>query len=105
MEPEIHRLDREAMLAEHRAVAERVQREVDEAVATAAEKRRASFEQFFDHMRVKAATRLEYEHFRTPAPADRAVDHTPSLPVVRRSGAKKDVEAGADPLSRAIGRR
>jgi hypothetical protein len=41
MEPELHRLDREAMLAEHAAVAERVQREVDALAASAAAKRRA----------------------------------------------------------------
>jgi hypothetical protein len=45
MEPEAHRLDREAMLAEHQAVARRIQREVDDAVDAAAETRRASFEQ------------------------------------------------------------
>jgi hypothetical protein len=67
MEPETHRLDREAMLAEHRTVAERIQREVDEVVAAAAEKRRASFEQFFDHMRTEAAAWREYEHLRTLA--------------------------------------
>jgi hypothetical protein len=61
MEPETHRLDREAMLADRRAVAERVQREVDEAVAAAAEKRHAAFERFVDDLRAKAAIQREYE--------------------------------------------
>lgn len=41
MEPEVHRLDREQLLADHVAVAERVRREVDEMTAAAAEKRGA----------------------------------------------------------------
>jgi hypothetical protein len=51
MEPESHRLDREAMLAEHSAVAERVSREVDETVAAAAEKRRAYLDGFVYRVR------------------------------------------------------
>jgi len=65
MEPETHRFDREAMLADRRAVAERVQREVDELVAAAAEKRRVSFERFVDDLRVRAATEREYERVRS----------------------------------------
>jgi hypothetical protein len=92
VEPETHRLDREAMLAEHQAVAERVRREVDEAVAAAAEKRRASFEQFFDHMRAQAATRREYERIRTPTASERTVNLTPSLPGARRSGPQEEAD-------------
>lgn len=44
MEQEYHRLDREAMLADRAAVAERVRREVDAEVEAAAEKRRAFFD-------------------------------------------------------------
>ena len=51
MEPQSHQLDREAMLADHEAVAERVRREVDEMVAAAAEKRHAHFDQVIDHLR------------------------------------------------------
>lgn len=51
MEPQSHRLDREAMLADHEAVAERVRRDVDEMVAAAAEKRHAHFDQVIDHLR------------------------------------------------------
>jgi hypothetical protein len=54
MEPEAHRLDREALLADHRTVAERIRREVDEMVAVAAEKSRAYAEQVIDRMRADA---------------------------------------------------
>ena len=65
MGPETHRLDREAMLAEHQAVARRIRHEVDDAVAVAAEMRRASFEQFVDHVRAQAAAWRVVEHLRT----------------------------------------
>jgi hypothetical protein len=59
MEPESHRLDREAMLAEHEGVAERVSREVDETVAAAAEKRRAYLDGFVQGVRVEVRAQLE----------------------------------------------
>jgi hypothetical protein len=61
VEPESHRLDRERMLAERRAIAERVGREVDEVVAAAAEKRRRHLEVFVDRMRVRRLLRIEEE--------------------------------------------
>ncbi len=54
MEPESHRLDREGLLADRRVVAERVRREVDEAVAAAAQKRSIFFEAFMNRMRLEA---------------------------------------------------
>lgn len=51
MEPESHKLDREAMHAEHAAVAERVRRELEALEAAAEEKRRTFFGSFVDHLR------------------------------------------------------
>ncbi len=61
MEPEAHRLDREALLADRLRVAQRVQREVDEVAAAAAEKRRSYLEWFVDHMRIEAQGEIERE--------------------------------------------
>ncbi len=61
VEPESHRLDREAMLADHSAVAERVRREVDAAVGAAAEKRREHFGWLVDRMRLETQVQLERE--------------------------------------------
>ena len=51
VEPETHRLDREAMVAEHRAVAERVRRETDEILAAAVAKRREYHRWQFERIR------------------------------------------------------
>ena len=61
MEPEAHRLDREVMLADRLAAAERVRREVAAVTAAAEEKRRAFLDRFIAEMRVDAAWRLERE--------------------------------------------
>jgi hypothetical protein len=61
VEPESHRLDREAMLADRLAAAERVHRETDETIAAAAAKRKAFFDQFVDHMRAETRAQLERE--------------------------------------------
>jgi hypothetical protein len=65
VEPETHRLDREAMLAEHAAVAERVQREVEAVVAAAAEKRREHME--WRLQRTRALLEEEEERLRVLA--------------------------------------
>ena len=52
-------LDRARQLAEHRAVADRVGRDVDEAVRAAAEKRRAYEEHRLARHRIKELVRLE----------------------------------------------
>ena len=61
MEPEAHRLDREARLAERRAIAERVRSDVDAVLDAAAAKRDAYFDWFVTHMRIEAAGDLERE--------------------------------------------
>lgn len=68
MEPESHRLDREAMHAEHAAVAERVRRELEALEAAAEEKRRTFFGSFVDHLRPVAGDQLPRV---APADADR----------------------------------
>jgi hypothetical protein len=84
MEPESHRLDREAILADRLAVAERVRRETNETVAAAAAKRSAFFDQFVDHMRLETRTQLERERLwagMEAAFASRlATDHEPAAP-------------------------
>jgi hypothetical protein len=60
-EPETHRRDREAMLAEHAAVARRVQAEVDGAVAAAAAERRAYFDDFVASLRTNAQLQRDHE--------------------------------------------
>jgi hypothetical protein len=59
MEPESHRLDREAMYADRLAAAERVRREIDETVSAAAEKRRAYLERFVNDLRIEAWAQAE----------------------------------------------
>ena len=54
MEPESHRRDREALLAEHETIAGRVQSEVDALLEVAAAKRRAFLVEFVDRMRLDA---------------------------------------------------
>jgi len=54
MEPASHRLDREAMLADRVAVAERIRRDVDEAVVAATEKRRAHIDRIVENLRFAA---------------------------------------------------
>ena len=61
-EPGLHQLDREAMFAEHVAIAERVQREVDAVVAAAAAKRSNFLERFVDRLQIDAG--LERERAR-----------------------------------------
>ncbi len=51
VEPEAHRTDREAMLADHQAAAELVARELDETIAAAAAKRREYDDHVIDRMR------------------------------------------------------
>jgi hypothetical protein len=59
METETHRLDRDALLADRRAAAARVERETDEILAAAAEMRRAHMVRFVDAMRDRAHARRE----------------------------------------------
>jgi len=59
MEPESHRLDREAMLADRLAVTERVRREVDEAVTAAAQKRRAHSDRFVEGLLLEVQARVQ----------------------------------------------
>ncbi len=61
MEPEAHRLDREARLAERRAITARVRKDVDDVLEAAAAKRDAYFDWFVTHMRIEAAGDLERE--------------------------------------------
>ena len=58
MEPAAHRLDREAMLAEHIAVAARLDREVDEMVEAARRKRRVATDLLIARLRIDLGTQL-----------------------------------------------
>jgi hypothetical protein len=71
VEPETHRLDREAMLAERAAMAERVQREVDAVVAAAAEKRREYMEWRLE--RTRTAIEADRERMRLLAGFDAGI--------------------------------
>lgn len=107
MEPESHRLDRQAMLADHLAVAERVRREVDEAVVAAAEKRRAYFDQFMDHMRFEAQAQRERERIwaglQAAFASGSATDQVGVSPGTSRSDRWDQIEVEPLPLVWAIG--
>ena len=59
METETHSLDRDALLADRRMAAARIERETDEILAAAAELRRAHMVRFVDEMRARSHTRRE----------------------------------------------
>lgn len=65
MEAEIQRLDRDALLADRRAAAARVERETDEILAAAAELRRTHMVRFVDEMRARSHTRRERDRIIT----------------------------------------
>ncbi len=108
MEPEAHRLDREALLADRLRVAQRVRREVDEVTAAAAEKRRVYLEWFVDHMRIEAQGEIERERrwadMRVALAAGSAAERTPTAgePAERRPGSE-DVPVEPTPLAWAVG--
>ena len=97
MEPEAHRLDREAMLAERRVVAERVQRDVDDAVAAAAVKRDAFLDWFVARMSIEAGDDLEREQhwadLRLSSGAGADTARKPAAATEHLSGADAEVEA------------
>jgi hypothetical protein len=103
MEPEAHRLDREAMLAERVAIAERVRRDVDEIVGAAASMRRAYLDWFVTRMRIEAAG----EHEREQRWADLRLAFTtgpdtarePDLPTAHRIGSWEDADVDVAPLA------
>jgi hypothetical protein len=65
MEAEIQRLDRDALFADRRAAAARVERETDEILAAAAELRRTHMVRFVDEMRARSHTRRERDRITT----------------------------------------
>ena len=69
MEPEAHRLDREAMLAEHIAVAARVDRMVNEMVEVARRKRRASTDLLIERLRNDLGAQFAQAARAVPPPA------------------------------------
>ena len=85
MEPQAHRLDREAMQADHRATAELVERQVDETMAAAAAKR----QEYVDHVidRMRAAD-------RQPAPGA-APDEEATRLLLAAARAAEDVRVAA----------
>ena len=106
MEPEAHRLDRDALLADHRRVARHVQRQVDEAAAAAAEKRRSYLGWFVDHMRIEAQGEIERERrwadMRVALAARSTAERTPTAAAERRPG-WEDVAVEPTPLARTAG--
>lgn len=114
MEPEIHRLDREAMLADRLAAAERVRREVDDAVAAAVKKRRAFFDRFVDHIRVENRAQVERDRLwagmQTAFASSRIAVDGPASPASPSTGTGtsrpdqwEDVEVEPLPFARAVG--
>jgi hypothetical protein len=100
-EPESHRLDREAMLAEHVAIAERVKREVDVVLAAATAKRRTFLERFVDRLHIDA--RLERERYRistAPRSAPTRADAPDRTHASR--GALRDESVGVDATDSAL---
>jgi hypothetical protein len=65
MEAEIQRLDRDALFADRRAAAARVERETDEILAAAAELRRTHMVRFVDEMRARSHNRRERDRIIT----------------------------------------
>ena len=108
MEPEAHRLDREALLADRQRIARHVQRQVDEAAAAAAEKRRSYLGWFVDHMRIEAQGEIERERrwadmrVALAARSAAAAERTQTVPAERRPG-WEDVAVEPTPLARAVG--
>ncbi len=103
MEPEAHRLDREAMLADHLSIAERVGREVDEAVAAAAEKRAAYLDWFVNQMSVDARLQVERDRLLAGGQPLPAADREPAGQGAGRSQWWEDVDAERAPVAWAIG--
>lgn len=97
IEPQAHRLDREAMLAEHRVVAARVQRDVDDAVAAAAVKRHAFLDWFVARMIIDAGDELERERhwadLRLSSGAGADTARKPAASTEHLTGADVEVEA------------
>ena len=102
MEPEAHRLDRAARLAERRAIAEHERSDVDAVLEAAAAKRHAYFDWFVNHIRIEAAGDLEREQrwadlrlsSRVPATA-----RTHETRVADRAGESEEVDADVAPLA------
>lgn len=114
-EPGEIRHDHQAMLAEHAAVAERVEREVEEALAAAAEKRRAFESSQFGRMRAGSGTppsargRFEEDASRLLLAAARAADDVRqtsrgrALDTLRRARERaRRVDAEADAAKMAV---
>src|SRR5262249_6639217 len=70
VEPESAAHDREAMLADRRAVTERLEREVEASLASAAARRRAFEESTFDRLRYDAGRSLGAEPVEPVEPAE-----------------------------------
>ena len=85
MEPQAHRTDREAMLADHQAAAELVERKVDETLAAAAAKRREYDDHVIDRMRAAD---------RQPAPGAAADEEAPRL-LLAAARAAEDVRVAS----------
>jgi hypothetical protein len=104
MEPESHRLDREALRADHLAVAERVQREVDAFADAATAKRRAFLDEFVDRVRIDADLQRERDRIaRTLRPvlaSGPAVDREQASPGAGRPDGLESVAAEQRPLDR-----
>ena len=77
MEPAAHRLDREAMLAEHIAVAARLDREVDELVEAARRARRVASDLLIERLRVNLGKQVAQAAAAVPPPVPPEADHTP----------------------------
>ena len=103
MEPQAHRLDREAMLAERRAITERVRREVDDVLEAAAAKRRAYLDWFVTHMRIEAAGDLERDQrwadLRLASRTGSATVRGAAAPPPDRAGEWEEADAEVAPLA------
>jgi hypothetical protein len=95
------------MLADRLAVAERVRREVDEAVVAAVEKRRAFFDRFMDQMRFEAEAQRERERILAGMEAafatGQAADHVPASAAAGPSDRWDQIDAEPPPLAWAAG--
>ena len=102
MEPESHRLDREAMLADHAMIARRVALETDRAVAAAAEKRRAFFIWFINKLHREGEAQIELQRLLTNLPTSLTIrataDPTPAASEPHSAGPENpDIGAVSPP--------
>lgn len=86
----LEQLDHEVLLADHQAVSERIEREVDEMLAAAAEKRRALTDGAIDHLRAETRSHL---------PAVLEEDTNGDVPPAAVLLAQAEVRARADKLT------